>query len=154
MKTRKKATSHSNLPRDLGDNLVLRRATPADTEALTAFNAEIHRERDTEGPDERVAAWTRDLMSGGHPTFRPQDFTVVEDTRTGAIVSSLNLISQTWAYEGIPFKVGRVELVGTHPDYRNRGLIRAQFEVVHRWSAARGELVQGITGIPFYRQFG
>ncbi len=141
-------------PRNLGDGLVLRQATPADTEPLAAFNAQIHRERGMEEPDDRLAAWTRDLMAG-HPTFRPEDFTVVEDTRTGAIVSSLNLISQTWAYEGIPFKVGRVELVGTHPDYRNRGLIRVQFEVVHRWSAARGELVQGITGIPYYyRQFG
>lgn len=153
MKTQKRI--ENGLPRDLGDGLILRQATLADAKPLAAFNAEIHRERDVEGPDERVAAWTRDLMSGTHPTFRPQDFTVVEDTRTGAIVSSLNLISQTWAYEGIPFKVGRIELVGTHPDYRNRGLIRAQFEVVHRWSAARGELAQGITGIPYYyRQFG
>ena len=61
----------------------------------------------------------------------------------------MNLISQTWAYEGIPFEVGRPELVGTLPEYRNRGLVRAQFEEVHRWSAARGELVQGITGIPY-----
>jgi hypothetical protein len=79
----------------------------------------------------------------------------VENTRTGEIVSSLNLISQTWAYEGIPFKVGRPELVGTLPEYRNRGLVRAQFDVIHRWSAERGELVQAITGIPYYyRLFG
>jgi hypothetical protein len=155
MKTRKRTASENNLPRNLGDGLVLRQATPADTDALAAFNAQIHREHGMEQPDERAAAWTRDLMAGTHPTFRPEDFTVVEDTRTGAIASSLNLISQTWAYDGIPFKVGRVELVGTHPDYRCRGLIRAQFDIVHQWSAARGEMVQGITGIPYYyRQFG
>jgi GNAT superfamily N-acetyltransferase len=155
MKTRKKTTPKNDLPRDLGDGLILRQATLADEEALAAFNAQIHRERGMEEPDDRIAAWTRDLIAGAHPTFRPEDFTVVEDTRTGKIVSSLNLISQTWAYEGIPFKVGRVELVGTHPDYRRRGLIRTQFEVVHQWSAARGEMVQGITGIPYYyRQFG
>jgi hypothetical protein len=80
---------------------------------------------------------------------------VVEDSRDGHIVSSLALISQTWAYAGIPFGVGRIELVGTHPAYRRRGLVRAQFEVVHGWSAERGELVQAITGIPwYYRQFG
>jgi GNAT superfamily N-acetyltransferase len=79
----------------------------------------------------------------------------VEDTRSGDIVSSLNLVSQTWTYGGIEFRVGRIELVGTLPDYRRRGLIRAQVEVVHDWSAARGERVQGITGIPwYYRQFG
>lgn len=51
--------------------------------------------------------------------------------------------------------MGRPELVGTHLDYRNRGLVRAQMEVVHQWSAERGELTQGITGIPYYyRQFG
>jgi hypothetical protein len=79
----------------------------------------------------------------------------VEDTKTGKIVSSLNLISQTWSYGGIEFGVGRPELVGTHADYRNRGLVRAQFEVVHQWSAERGELLQAITGIPYYyRLFG
>jgi hypothetical protein len=62
----------------------------------------------------------------------------------------MNLISQIWAYEGIPFGVGRPELVGTLPEYRNRGLVRLQFEEIHKWSAERGELVQGITGIPFY----
>jgi hypothetical protein len=36
----------------------------------------------------------------------------------------MNLISQIWAYEGIPFGVGRPELVGTLPEYRNRGLVR------------------------------
>jgi hypothetical protein len=102
-----------------------------------------------------VAAWTRDLLERPHPTFQAGDFTIVEDTNTRQIVSAMNLISQTWEYAGVPFKVGRPELVGTHPDYRNRGLVRHQFEVVHGWSAERGEKVQGITGIPFYyRLFG
>ena len=139
---------------DLGDDLVLRRATLADTDALVAFNAGIHR-KPGEDASAFIAAWTRDLMSGRHPTCGAGDFTVVENTRTGEIVSSLNLIPQTWAYGGIPFGVGRVELVGTHPDYRRRGLVRRQMAVVHRWSAERGHLVQAITGIPhYYRQFG
>jgi hypothetical protein len=67
----------------------------------------------------------------------------------------MNLISQTWSYAGIPFAAGRPELVGTAPEYRRRGLVRAQFRVVHEMSAERKELVQGITGIPdYYRQFG
>ena len=140
---------------DLGDGLVLRRATPDDTEALVTFDAIIHSDDGPDKPDLRVGAWVRDLMTLPHPTFRPDDFTIVEDTRTGAIVSSMNLISQTWSYGGIPFGVGRPELVGTLPEYRNRGLIRKQFDVVHAWSAERGELVQGITGIPYYyRLFG
>jgi GNAT superfamily N-acetyltransferase len=139
---------------ELGDDLVLRRATVADTEALVAFNAEIHRSSD-EDTSPYIATWTRDLMGGGHPTCGPDDFTVVEATRSGQIVSSLNVIGQTWSYGGIPFGVGRIELVGTLPEYRRRGLVRRQMAVAHRWSAERGHLVQAITGIPYYyRQFG
>ena len=141
--------------RDLGDGLVLRRATPSDTEALARFNCSIHCGPRSEDPPEVIAAWVSDLMSGNHPTFSPGDFTIVEDTRTGQIVSSLNLISQTWSYGGIEFGVGQPELVGTRKEYRKKGLIRAQFEVIHEWSAQRGEKVQALTGIPFfYRQFG
>jgi hypothetical protein len=145
------------LPRDLGDGLILRRATRTDADALEAFNLPIHSD---EGPDQaedgaRVAAWTRDLVEKPHPTFDVGDFTIVEDTASGEIVSSLNIISQTWRYAGIPFGVGRPELVGTHPDYRHRGLVRAQFELIHEWSKARGHMLQAITGIPyFYRKFG
>jgi len=143
------------VPRDLGDGLILRRATVADAEALATFNAEMHRDREAKEPDETIAVWTRDLMQRPHPTFDVGDFTMVEDRRTGAIVSSLNLISQTWSYGGIEFGVGLPELVGTHPDYRRRGLVRAQFEVIHQWSAERGQMMRVIAGIPyFYRQFG
>ncbi len=140
--------------KELGAGLVLRRSSPKDADALAEFCGEIH--SDVPGQsDQVVAAWTRDLLTRPHPRFHPDDFTVIEEAATGRIVSTSNLISQTWAYEGIPFGVGRPELVGTLPEYRNRGLIRLQFEELHRWSAQRGELVQGITGIPFYyRLFG
>ena len=131
----------TNIIRDLGNGLVLRRSTPADAEKLGDFNAFIH--TDTDKPDPRLAAWTRDLLERPHPTFGTGDFTLVEEQATGRIVSSMNHISQTWTYDGIPFKVGRPELVGTLPEFRNRGLVRVQFEEIHRWSAERGELVQG-----------
>ncbi|MDQ6834264.1 MAG: GNAT family N-acetyltransferase, partial [Chloroflexota bacterium] len=141
------------LPRDLGDGLVLRRATVDDTDRLADFNATIHG-NDGE-PDEWVGVWTRDMMRGDHPTTGVDDFLIVEETRTGAIASSLCMIPQQWSYNGIPFSVGRPEMVGTHLDYRRRGLVRAQFEVIHALSAKRGETVQVISGIPwYYRQFG
>jgi hypothetical protein len=144
-----------NVIKDLGEGLILRRATVADTEPLADFHGDVHRAPGVQAPEEGVAAWVCDLMTGDHPTMDAGDFTIVEDQRSGAIVSSLCLISQTWTYAGIPFGVGRPELVATHADYRRQGLVRAQFDVVHQWSAQRGELVQGITGIPyFYRQFG
>ncbi len=145
----------NKLPIELGEGLVMRCSRPEDVEALSDFNARVHSESGPDKPDERVRAWTYDLLAKPHPTFSPCDFTIVEEIGTGKIVSSMNLISQTWTYAGIPFKVGRPELVGTLPEYRNRGLVRLQFNVVHRWSAERGEKVQAITGIPYYyRQFG
>jgi hypothetical protein len=139
--------------RRLDNGLIIRHGAPADGEALAKFNREMHGEDEWDGKG--VADWTLDLISGQAPTFAPDDFTIVEDPQTGAIVSSCCTISQVWTYAGIPFKVGRPELVGTHPDYRRRGLVRQQFEILHGWRAERGELVQAITGIPYYyRQFG
>jgi hypothetical protein len=147
-------TKQKDILEDLGEGLILRRACADDAESLVKFCGEIHADS---GEDfaETVASWVRDLMTKPHPTFKPEDFTLVEDTNTSGIVSCLCLIDQTWAYEGIEFGVGRVELVGTNSDYRRRGLIRKQFEVVHGWSEERGHKVQAITGIPwYYRQFG
>jgi hypothetical protein len=146
-------TTKKNILRDLGNGLILRRSTPEDAEPLAEFNGKIH--GDDAADSQRVAAWTRDLLSRPHPTLRPDDFTIVEEAATGRIVSSMNLIPQTWTYEGIEFGVGRPELVGTAPEFRNRGLVRAQFEEIHRWSAERGHMLQAITGIPYYyRLFG
>jgi Acetyltransferase (GNAT) domain len=141
--------------RDLGDGLVLRAATAADGDALAAFVGDVLRVQDGDEPNRHLAAWTRDLQRGRHPSFRPGDTTLVTDTRTGAIASCLHLISQTWTYGGVPIGVGQPELIGTRPEYRGRGLVRAQFDVVHGWSAERGHRMQAIAGIPwFYRQFG
>ena len=141
--------------KDFGNGLILRHATSTDVEDLVAFNAKIHSEAGPDKPDEKIGAWVHDLMTKPHPTTDINDFTIVEDTVSGKIVSSMNLIPQTWRYEGIEFEVGRPELVGTDPEYRKRGLVRAQFEVIHQWSAERGHKVQAITGIPYYyRQFG
>ena len=138
---------------DLGDGLIIRHAALEDEHALVDFTIEIHSENEWDGKG--LEDWVRDLFSGEGPTFDTGDFTIVENTATGEIVSSCCTISQTWCYEGIPFKVGRPELVGTKKEYRRRGLVRKQFEILHQWSAERGELVQAITGIPYYyRIFG
>ncbi len=102
-------TAALSLPRALGNGLILRRSTPADADALAEFNKMIHRDPGVVEPDEGVAAWTRDLLRGDHPTFAADDFAIVEEQATGKIVSCVNLISQTWSYAGIPFKVGRPE---------------------------------------------
>lgn len=139
---------------ELDDGLVVRHVTPADTEKLCRFNAETQADPGMP-PEEEIGVWTHDLINNPPPTVTIDDFTVVEDTRTGRIVSSVILLPQTWSYAGIPVGVGQVEIVSTHPDYRRRGLVRRQFDIVHRWSEARGHLVQSVSGIPwYYRQFG
>ncbi len=137
---------------DLGDGLRLRFATVDDIEALAQFNGRIHA---NEGFSAFVAQWTREFAAPSHPTCGPDNVTLVEDTATGHIVSSMCLIPQIWTFDGIPFAVGRPEAVGTDPAYRRRGLIRAQFDVLHAKSDREGHLAQGITGIVwYYRQFG
>ena len=89
-------------------------------------------------------------MGGRHPNMEPGDYAVVEDPATGRLVSASCLISYTIELEGISLPFGRPEVVATHPAYRNRGLVRAIFELLHARSEARGQVVQGITGIPYY----
>ena len=143
---------NTTTPCHLGDSLLLRFAAVDDIEPLAQFNGRIHT---NEGFNEFVAQWTREFTSPSHPSCGPDNVTVVEDSRSGQIVSTMCLIPQTWAFDGIPFPVGRPEAVGTDPAYRRRGLVRAQFDVLHAKSEREGHLVQGITGIPwYYRQFG
>jgi hypothetical protein len=101
--------------RDLGQGLILRRGQTADAEALAAFNADVLRPQDATEPNATMAAWTRDPFAG-HPTFPPDQATVVEHRPSGTIVSSVLLISQIWSFGAIPIRVGQPELVGTHVD--------------------------------------
>lgn len=140
---------------ELEDGLVLRPATIDDAEKVANFNEAVQTDPPDFEPAVTISAWIRDLFDGVHGKVGPSDFTVVEDTNTGEIVSSLVLISQTWNIGGIDTPTGMPELVSTHPDYRRRGLVRRQFDLVHEWSKARGELFTTVMGIPnFYKQFG
>src|SRR5688572_21521319 len=85
------------LPHLLEDGLTLRLVTAADADALAAFNADVLRGQDMAEPQENLGAWTRDLVGGAHPIARAEDATLVEDTRTGAIVSAMFLLSHTWS---------------------------------------------------------
>src|SRR5712692_334137 len=86
---------------DLGQGLVLRRGRAADAEALAAFNADVLRGQDATEPNATMAAWTRDLFTGRHPTFTPDQATVVEHRPSGTIVSSVLLVSQIWSFGGL-----------------------------------------------------
>lgn len=141
--------------RDLGDGLVLRWSTPDDEAQVASLYAQVFRPRADAPPNWHLPHWVAAMFSGRHPHIGPHDFAVVEDTTTGALVASVCLLRYTFTYDGIAIPFGRPEVVATLPEYRNRGLIRAIFSLIHAKSEARGDLVQGITGIAYYyRQYG
>ena len=139
--------------RDLGDGLVMRWSTAADAPRIADVVAEVFGSE--EKPAEAERASVLESFRPGYPHGGPGDWALVEHLPTGQIVSTTALMRQTWTYEGIPFAVGRPEQVVTRKPYRDRGLTRAIFELLHARSAARGDLAQVIDGIPyFYRLFG
>jgi predicted N-acetyltransferase YhbS len=133
--------------RDMGDGVVIRRVEERDREGLFAMHSEILAPR---------AGWdVRAVIDGLWPIGQRDLFLIAEDTNTGQVVSSLGLLQKTVSYGGIPFTVGVPEWVLTRPEYRRKRLIRAQMDIVHEWSEARGDRMQIIGGIPnYYRQFG
>ncbi|MBX2997879.1 MAG: GNAT family N-acetyltransferase [Caldilineaceae bacterium] len=142
---------------DLGDGLIRRWSTAADQPEIGHLMGTVFRNSETEPIRPSEIDASRIYMSGNFPFMGPGDFAVVEDTQRQEhrLVACTCLFSHQWSYAGIPFGVGRPEEVATLPDYRNRGLVRALFEMVHARSTAKGDLAQAITGIPyFYRQFG
>ncbi len=143
--------------RDLGSGLVLRWSTAADAAAIAALLGLVWRNHADDPLNPRVMEAAHRHMSGRFPLTGPGDFAVVEDMHAAEhpIVACTSLWREEWEYAGIPFGIGRPESVATNPAYRNRGLVRAMFELVHARSMVEGHLVQAITGIPhFYRQFG
>ncbi len=143
------------LPTQIDNRFRLRRATANDLSRLESLHAAAWDEERDSIRLRADRAHMEDLLFRPHPTFSGDEMTVVEDTTDGKIVSSQHLSHHEWAFDGIPFRVGEIEHVSTHPDFRRRGLVRLQTEVMHEWSEESGELVTVINGIPwFYTQFG
>lgn len=118
----------------------------ADAEAFAEFNGAVN------GADQ--AATCRALIHH-HPGAAWDDFVMVEDERTGQVVSTICLIPWRLALAGIPLTAAMLEMVVTHPDYRRRGLVREQIERFHRRAAQQAVDLCIIEGIPYYyRQFG
>ncbi|MEZ4662125.1 MAG: GNAT family N-acetyltransferase [Caldilineaceae bacterium] len=141
---------------DLGDGLVCRWSTGADLDKIMDLYATVFRE-DDEPLNRGAGDEARVFMSEGFPLMGAEDFALVEDTSQPErpIVAATSFWRRQWSYGGILFGVGQPENVATLAAYRNRGLVRALFDMFHARSAAAGHLAQAITGIRyFYRQFG
>ncbi len=147
--------SPNKIIEDLGDGLIMRSAVREDADKLAEFCAKVFIDEESGTEAYWIAEWIRDLVGKPHPTLSLDDVIIVEDVEKGRYASTTTYLSQTWTYDGFEFEIGRPEIVGTHNDYRNRGLIRKQFDLMHRWASERGHHVQIVLGIPgYYRQFG
>lgn len=129
----------------LNNTFVVRQATAEDRSAAAEFVSAYL--------NPAHAPEVSEMLSGQHPTTGASDFVLAFAGDT--LIATAGLIAQQWAYADIPFGVGNVEFVATHPDYRRQGVMTAVMNAVNQVSAARGQLAQSISGIPwFYRQFG
>ena len=147
--------SSATILEHIGDDLVLRTATPDDANQLFDFHEEVFMDEESGTRAWWIAEWAKDLITKPHPTFSPSDCLIVEDTKNNTIASSTLYLTQEWQTDGANFNIGRPEIVGTRKPYRNQGLIRKQFDIMHNWAEKRGHDITVVNGIPhYYRQFG
>ncbi|KAG0081200.1 hypothetical protein BGZ92_000337 [Podila epicladia] len=154
---------------DLGNGLIMRWSTRADADNVGELLAEAFRWEpvgpppppgEAPGPNEVVRASGRRLLRGNSAVMREYDYALVENTRAGPgenpIVSCACLHAVPGYYGSIQLQFGKPEVIATHPDFRNRGLVRRLFkDLIHPASDERGDLVQFILGLPhFYLQYG
>jgi len=142
---------------DLGDGLILRWSTVADVEKIGTLLGTAFRDSADAPLNVRMADQARLSARPDYPFRGSTAWGIVEDTRKPdcPVIACTCLWRHRWSYAGIPLAVGRPEFVASDPTYRNRGLVRKVFKLLHDHSAAEGHLLQAITGIPyFYRQFG
>ncbi|HEY6532246.1 MAG TPA: GNAT family N-acetyltransferase [Acidimicrobiales bacterium] len=133
----------------LDDDLVLRRAEPADADAVTALNVDLF------GAQEEVGV--RALLTGD---ARVEWLVVAagpdaEQPGAGTIAAACARIPHAFDLDGVAIPGSQIEWVTADPAFRRRGLVRALFRAHHRRADRAGELLQVVGGIPyFYRKFG
>ncbi len=89
-----------------------------------------------------------------HPPFqRPENFAYIEED--GQIVSFAGLLPHTVRLGGSQVRAGEIEAVGTHPDFRKRGLAASLMRYWIEYMRQEGIALGWLYGIPdFYQQFG
>ena len=67
--------------RELGDGLILRWSTPADTENIAYLTSSVFRNAPDAPVNTFLANMLYEMMAGRHPVMGPGDVAVVEDRR-------------------------------------------------------------------------
>lgn len=121
----------------------LRRATPDDIDAILELNA-VGNGRDI--AEEMAVVFEHGAMAASDYAVAVVD---------GQVVATVGLLATTLLVGGVRLPVGQPEYIATDPDFQGHGLAGRLLARVQEWSEDRGDLVQVITGVPyFYRQFG
>ncbi len=138
----------------LPDGSTVRWAQPDDVGGYIDLCATVVKESAESEYNRYVAKFCRDITSNYHPHSSANELAVVVNP-AGTVVAGTTLMRVPMNYAGIDISLGKPEVVATHPDYRNRGYIKHIFALLHARSHARGDLLQGITGVPYiYERLG
>ena len=131
----------------IGDGLILRAVrNQADQDKYITFNAVYNN---------AFEGASGACLMRHHPETTFDDYWLIEDETNGQIVSTTCLLPWTSHFAGVDLRLAQLEMVLTHPDYRGRGLIRAQMRHFEQTANERGFDLCIIQGIPyFYRQYG
>ncbi|KAG0200567.1 hypothetical protein BGX33_010909 [Mortierella sp. NVP41] len=163
------AAATPRTPIDIGDGLVMRWSTKADSKNVQELVGDAFRwltfgapvpPGEIPGPNGILKAGARRLLTGKNATMSEFNYALVEDTKRkegkNPIVACVSIHRVRAYYGSVKLFFGKPELIATDPEYRNRGLVRKLlFEMIHPESETRGDALQFIPGIPhFYRQFG
>jgi hypothetical protein len=102
-----------------------------------------------------VEGMTANCLLRFHPERRLDEFQIVENTSTGEVVSTSCMFPWRLRFAGVELNVVQLEMIFTHPRYRQQGLVRRQIQRLHRIVEQRGYDLVILWGIPYYyRQFG
>ncbi len=102
-----------------------------------------------------VEGMTANNLLRFHPLRTLDEFQIVENTVTGEVVSTSCFFPWRLRFAGIELNVVQLEMIFTHPRYRQQGLVRQQIQRLHRLVEERGYDLVILWGIPYYyRQFG
>lgn len=131
----------------LTDHLLLRTVRDErDIDRFAAFNTMVN---------DATQGQTCANLLRHHPAITPNHFLFVEDEQSNAIVSTVCLIPWSCRYEEVTLQAAMLEMVATHPAYRQRGLVRTLIKHFHQMVDQRHFDFSIIEGIPYYyRQFG
>lgn len=131
------------------NDFVIRWATEADKSSIIEMMKSAFR-----GVDE-FAEMSQFFMSPLHASGRPETTCIAVEAATGRVAAAVNAAPMTWRYEGIPLKVLNYLEVGTHPDFREHGVMKLVMNEIHSWAAENEYDITYVGGIPwYYRQHG